>query len=64
MGKHAHQYSPPKLLVREAGKARGEEAEKVSLNVIEKRKFLSRKTDVHSKQGSSSTYGFFLSNEV
>lgn len=32
----------------------------MSVNDTEKRKFLSRKTDMHSKQGSSSTYGLIL----
>lgn len=44
MGRCAHQYSPPKLPVGEAGRAEGEEAQKVSLHGTEKRKFLSSKT--------------------
>lgn len=56
-GRYAHQHSPPKLLVREAGRAGVEGAGIVNLNVTEKRKFLSIKTDEHSKPDSS-TDGF------
>lgn len=59
MGRCAHQYTPPKLPVREAGRAGGEGAGTVNLNVTEKRKFFSIKRDVHSKPDSSSTDGFF-----
>lgn len=44
--------------VREAGRAGGEGAGIVNLNVTEKRKFLSIRTDVHSKPDPSSTDGF------
>lgn len=57
-GSYALQHSPPKLPVREAGRAGVEGAGIVYLNVTEQRKFLSIKTDKHSKQDSSSTDGF------
>lgn len=59
MGRCAHHHSPPKLPVREAGRAGGEGAGIVNLNATQERKFLSIKTDVHSKPDSSSTDGYF-----
>lgn len=59
MGRCAHQYTPSKLPVREAGRAGGEGAGIVNLNVTGNRKFVSTKRDVHRKPDSSSTDVFF-----
>lgn len=62
MGRCAHQYSPPKLPVGEAGRAEGEGAQKASLYGTEKRKFLLSKTKVNEvlQEHAVGLLGFFL----